>query len=376
MEATQATPDTSGQNIDEALSDIAKMSVAATVADEKEEVARDETGKFAAKADDSEIESVEDKPAVEKTASELDEEAKAEAKPADDDSPVVVPAVEGRELHTKFRVLSKEGDEYDIPDVMIEMTANKKTRLEPLDKVVKMAEWGIYNHEREQQATQALSRVKEVEAQSQEVLAYARGLEAHRDRLLADPDLYMEELAAYEAKNTPEARLQAVEQERQQEQQAQEFRTISQTGEQFFESEVAPAVETIIKALPTVSGEEIGAKLLLITDRFRVNTQFGQIVPPSAYDAVRQAVVEELVPWAQQVHDSRDSERKQSKSTAEAEKRTLQVEAQKAKNLSGRIQKPVAGRVGRETPQAKPIRTIEDAHESAVASTLAAMGMR
>lgn len=371
MEGMTATPDTSAENIDSAIADIAKMSVAATVKESEPEVVRDETGKFAAKAEGDEAE----KPAVEKTAAELDSEAKEEAKPADD-TPVVVPVVEGRELHTKFRVLSKEGDEFDIPDVMIEMTANKKTRLEPLDKVVKMAEWGIYNHEREQQATQALSRVKEIEAQSEQVMAYARQVEAHRDRLLSDPDLYMEELAEHEAKNTPEARLEAVEKQRQEEQQQQEFQAISAIGEKFFASEVEPAVETIINALPTVSGEEIGAKLLLITDRFRVNTRFGQIVPPSAYDAVRKAVVEELVPWAQQVHDSRDSERKQSKSTAEAEKRTLQAEAQKAKNLSGRIQKPGAGRVGREGPVAKPIRTVDDAHESAVASTLAAMGMR
>lgn len=367
-------------SVDDAIANVAKMAVAESIKEPAPETPRAPDGKFAKKDDAPAVPVPETQPTTDAPVTDPapETEVSADAKPAEDeakpdDAAVAVPPVQGRELATKFRLLSQAGEEFDVPDVVLEFRANGKTRSEPLDKVVKMAEWGYHNQERDQEAQRTAARIREVEAENQRVVEYARTLETQRNKLLQDPDEYMRELAAFEASNTPEAKLQAMEEQRRQDEARQQFREVSDTGSKFFGSEIEPAVETIMKALPTVAGEEIGAKLLLITDRYKVNTPFGMIVPPSAYDAVRKAVVGELVPWAQQVHDSRDSERKESTKKLEDTTRTAQADAQKAKSLTGRVLKPT-GRAGKDVPREQPIRTVDDAHNSALRATLAAVG--
>jgi hypothetical protein len=293
---------------------------------------------------------------------------------------VAVPKIT-RELAMPFKVMDADG-ELDIPDFQVEFTANGKTRKESLDKVVKLASFGVYNEERQQQIEASRQESARVTQQSQQLLSYVKQLEAEREALLSDDTAYLTARAKHEQSNTPEARMQRLQDENAQQHHRMEFQQAAQTGQQFFASELSPAVEQISRALPTVSPEEIGASLLLVADRFKVHTPFGSIIPPSAYQALRQAMLSEVVPWAQQLHEHRDHQQKASSAKTETEKQALkkaaetaQVSAQKAKSLVGKVGKP-SGKASADTPPPKPIRTVDDAESSALDATMAAMGMR
>lgn len=296
-----------------------------------------------------------------------------------------VKKIEGRELATAFKVMDADG-ELEVPDVMIEFNAAGKTRKEPLDKVVKLAQWGYANQEREQRIEQARVQAETVQSQNQQLIEYARKLEAERERLLSDPDFLVQTLAQFEHQNSPEAKLARAEAQNQQLQQQREFEQYQQQGTTFFNGEVVPAVETIAKSLPLVSEEEIGAKMLLLSDRFKVQTPFGSLVPPQKYQAVRDALLNELVPWAQQLHETRESDRKAERQQtetqrkqAEAEVRTAQTQAQRKTNLVTRVLRPgtkagsaPSGTATRQAPPKKPIVSVQDAEEAALRDALAA----
>lgn len=297
-------------------------------------------------------------------------------------APVVLPEgmaavkkIEGRELATAFKLLDADG-ELEIPEVTIEFEANGKTRKEPLDKVVKLAQFGVYQHEREQRLTQAQQVMQQKEVEFQQIEARARQFEQERERLLSDPDYLVQQLARYEQDNTPEARLTRDREQVEQQRRALEAQQIVQQANTFMEGELLPAIETMTTALPTVSPEEIAAKLLLIQERYKVDTPMGRYVPPTAYPALRQAMMQEVLPWAQQVHDARDSERqtvtktaKQEVEQAKAGKLAAQVEAQKAKSLIGRTVKPGARSTQGTTTTVttpKQLVTVQDYEDDAV----------
>ena len=59
-------------------------------------------------------------------------------------------------------------------------------------------------------------------------------------------------------------------------------------------------------------------------------------------------------------------------------RKTAQAEAQRAKNLVGRVTKPTGGsgnKPQKEKPAAKPIVTVEDAEQAAIRETMEAIGM-
>lgn len=298
---------------------------------------------------------------------------------------VPVPKIEGRELATTFKVMDKDG-ELEIPDMTIEFNANGRTRKESLDKVVKLAQWGVFNQERHEQVETTRREAETVFQQNRQILDYVRRMEAERETLLSSDDAYLTARAKYEMENTPEAKLARREQEIASQGQQQEFTQASNLGQQFFASELAPGVEAITKALPTVSADEIGARLLLVTNRYMVHTPLGSIIHPNAYPEIRKAIVSEIVPWAQQVHDARDHDRQSRATTTDAEKQALEkaaekarVDAQKAKNLLGKVNKPrnagaANGTGNPATP--KPIKTADDAEKAALAATMAGMGFK
>ena len=95
-------------------------------------------------------------------------DADAETEPSEADAVtlpegfvVVEPVVEG--LVTDFTLKDADGDELEIPALIVEYKANGKVRTDRLDQVVKLAQFGVYNQEREQ-------RVQVVEQEAREVL--------------------------------------------------------------------------------------------------------------------------------------------------------------------------------------------------------------
>lgn len=388
----QTTVDTSDMAIGDAIDSIVKASVSEAVKASEETPAdqpRGADGKFAPK-DGAAKKDVNAQPTAVVpelklgVVDELESEGEAEPELIVPEG-FVAPATTSRALKTAFKLLDADGTELEVPEVTIAFRANGKERTATLDHVVKMAEWGVYNQEREQQWEQRVRRADQVEQTNQQLMAYARQVEQERDQLLTDDNAYLRARARHEALNTPQAQLERARAETVQAQERAQLTQIHAQGAQFFNGELMPAVQTITKALPLVSDEEIGAKLLLISDRYKVQTPYGAVIPPNQYDAIRREMISDVVPWAQSLNDARDHDRQAAtkdattKATqAEAKTRTAQIDAQKAKSLVGRVTRP-GGRGGatttstRDAAKPAPIRTVEDAEQAAIRETLDAM---
>lgn len=293
-----------------------------------------------------------------------------------------IPKVEGRELATTFTVRDKDG-ELDVPDIQIDFTANGRTRSEPLDKVVKLAQMGVFNQERHEQTVHVQRENDGLKQRVQQVEHYAQQVEQRMQQLLSSDDAYLMARAEFEQQNTPEYRAQMARQELEQTNQQIAFTQAAQAGQQFLATTLEPAVNQIAQALPEVGVEEIGARLLLVSDRFRVHTPFGSIIPPQYHEAVAQQIVQDVAPWAMQLHEARAADKavtrraaEQQTAAATAAAERARVEAQKARNLGTRPASP--GRRGTPTtphahtpPTPPPIRTLDDAEQFSVKDAVA-----
>lgn len=310
-----------------------------------------------------------DKPAEETVEEEVvEEEEEVEGDTKEPEVPAgfvkVPPVTEG--LAAEFVVRDAEG-EMEIPALTIEYKANGKVRKDRLDQVVKMAQLGVYNHEREQRYT-----AKEQEAaQRQQALQERIELrEQQLENLLMDPDLYEEASAKFAKSNSPEqreARLRSQVQEKEQELRRQQ---VAVQAQQFTHGELLPALDTIAEALPEVSAEELYQR----TAMFMMPMMQNGMVPPSRYGDIRHFIIEELTEWAKQTHHSRKSrfDKVSKESSKKVEK--AQVDAQHAKSAVSKGMKPA----GRATvkPVAKPNAnpaTLQEAEESAIAEVMASI---
>jgi hypothetical protein len=283
------------------------------------------------------------------------------------DGYVAVPSVTNG-LATEFTLKDSEG-EVEVPDLIVEYKANGKVRQDRLDQVVKLAQWGVYNQEREQQVAAAQQAVQERDQLAQLVAER----EAQLERLLTDEDFLYSVREAYENENSPERRAQRAEERVQNMQVQQQMSSIEATGMQFLGSEIEPAIELISTALPTVSQEELASRIGMVMQAHAERAPNGALyVPASRYDAIRQYIVEDLAIWADAQHKRRRVPATPPKVDRELER--ARVEAQKAKRMVGQTMKPV-GRAGRDVPpprSAKPA-TIDDAVSSALNSVLSAL---
>jgi hypothetical protein len=331
-----------------------KDAVASAVPDSAESPA--DTEDSADVADDSTV-SAED--AASATGDESNEEA-----PSLPDGYVAVPTVaEG--LATDFKLMDEQG-EVEIPALIVEYKANGKVRQDRLDQVVKLAQWGVYNQEREQRLQQ---EVQEQIEQYQQVLSER---EAQMERMLNDEEFRERVYEAYLAETSPEKRAERAEQRIASLQVQHELEQISTAGEQFYEHEVVPALQMIQKALPTLEEGELLARLeMAMKAHADVAPNGVPYVSPSRYDAIRQYIIEDLALWAQAAHERRV----QPVAQQATELDRARVEAQKAKRMVGQKLKPV-GQAGASPDRAakpKPIATLDDAVDSALSSVLASI---
>jgi hypothetical protein len=297
------------------------------------------------------------------------EESTDEAAPENADLPdgyVAVPTVtEG--LAAEFTLKDAEG-EVEVPDLIVEYKANGKVRQDRLDQVVKLAQWGVYNQEREEK----VKAMEQAAVERDQLAQLVAEREAQMEKLLTDPDFLYSVQQAYEEENSPEQRAARAEAQVQNVYLQQQMQGISQQGEQFYVAEVAPALDMITKALPTVSEQELMSRMEMAMQAHAEMAPNGvPYVPPSRYDAIRQYIVEDLAMWAQAVHARRATPATPSKAERELER--ARVQAQKAKRVVGQTTRPV-GQPGREGPAkaAKPS-NIDDAVSSALNSVLSSI---
>jgi len=286
---------------------------------------------------------------------------------------VVVPAVEG-ELATQFTIMDEEG-EIEVPNLMIEYKANGQVRKDRLDQVVKLAQWGVYNEEREQKTKQVEQEAVTYRQAAEELETLIAEREKQIERLLQDDDFLYTVREAYERENSPEKRAERAERQFEDYKVQQEMEQITQVGEQFWTSEVEPALDMIAKALPTLTFDELAERFTYAMQAHMDRAPNGQpYIPMSRYDQVRKYMVEDLAVWAQIQHARRAEPTTKQTSKASDQLQKARIEAQKAKRQVGQATKPVgkAGQMSAAPKQSKPS-TIDEALESAMANVLSAI---
>lgn len=247
-------------------------------------------------------------------------EAETPAEPVQTAPAEAEPSKEPRQYVTKFAVADETGAPVEaIPELTFSFTANgKEYEKVPIDKVVKLAQMGVYQHDREQalasekaQAQQALKLVEEVK---QQLAQY----DAYYDRLFTDEAFAERARDIYLTQNSPEQRAARAEAQTR-ETQAQ----LAQTREEqqlatFVATQLSPKVERLLQQNPLVSDREVIGQYTLLTAPLLERGR----VPVSQLARVQSLVENELAQWTQHLQTTRDLERKKSDS------KTAQVQAQ------------------------------------------------
>lgn len=286
---------------------------------------------------------------------------------------VVVPVVKDK-LATEFTLMDAEG-EVEIPELLVEYKANGKVRKDRLDQVVKLAQFGVYNQEREQQVKHIESHAQTLEQERAQLYEVLAEREAQMERLLQDEDFLVTVRDAYEQENSPERRLARVEQEKRDLQVQYEMADIQAKGSSFYQNEVGPALTLLEATLPTVSAEELEERFAYAMQAHVEVAPNGEpYIPASRYDAVRRYILDDLAGWAQFQHSRRSMATSAPNAKAQKELERAQVDAQKAKRAVGQAMKPI-GRAARDggKPRAARPATVDDAISSALDEVLSSL---
>ncbi len=308
-----------------------------------------------------------------------DEEAQDEAPAEAIELPegyVAVPVVTDG-LATEFTLKDAEG-EVEIPDLMVEYKANGKVRQDRLDQVVKLAQWGVYNVEREQQIKQVEQQAQMTQQELEQYVAVLEQREKQIERLLVDEEFLYAVREAYDAENSPEKRAERAMQETENLRIQYQMQDIERSGAQFFEGEVSPAINMIVTALPTIAPDELLERFTYAMQAHVERAPNGDsYIPASRYDAVRKYIVDDLASWAQFQHSRRSQPSAPSPVQAKAatELERARVDAQKAKRVVGQATKPVgrAAAPAAAKPRGSRIASVDDAVSSALDEVLSAI---
>lgn len=286
---------------------------------------------------------------------------------------VIVPVVKDK-LATEFTLMDAEG-EVEIPELLVEYKANGKIRKDRLDQVVKLAQFGVYNAEREQQVKQIEQQAIELEQEREQIYEILAERESQIARLLEDEEFLYAVREAYENENTPERRLARAEQEKQDLQVQYEMSNIVERGATFYETEVGPALNMIADSLPTVPFEELEERFAYAMQAHVEMAPNGQpYIPASRYDAVRRYILDDLAGWAQFQHSRRSTATTVRDDQAQRELERARIDAQKAKRAVGQAMKPI-GRAAKDggKPRAARPATVDDAVSSALDEVLSSL---
>lgn len=371
-------------DVNEIVSDVLATSLAEQGVAEGD-LLRDEHGRFVPRQDESD-------PTTD-TPEELAAKAKgakpvlgSDGKPAaldavTDGATVTLPAADPAKLATKFSLKDATG-ELSIPDgLIVDYLANGKLRSDPLDKVVKMAQMGTYNHERELRVQAMEAEAEQVEVRAKDFESRLRTREQQITQLLADPSFRERAIAEYELSQTPDARAERLADRERELALEQERAPLRESGVRYYETEILPSIDILADKTPNVRADEIGARLHRYVDRLR-DPRTG-IVPPARYGEINRHFLSEIIPWAQMLDEHRagqrgtTSGRQQQVDTSakaaatKAELDAANIRAQKARRIATANLRP-AGKGATPAPaKTKAPETRDEIMEDMIQSTLA-----
>lgn len=255
--------------------------------------------------------------------------ALAEASPvsapakADPEIPVLT-----RKPMTEFAIFDDAG-ELEIPDVKIKFKAKGEDRELPLDHVVRLAQFGFANEEREQQVLAARKFVAEAETQAQDYQSTIQKYESHYDRLFNDPQFYENARLEYLQQNSPENRALRAEQQLQQVRQNSVLQQEDQMIQGFVQQSLVPTVQAMLTNNPLVNEQEILGRYTELTAPLLVRGR----VPINRLQQVQRLVSEDLAGWVERMNFERQT--KQTTATAVAAKQTQETAT--AKRQAARV---------------------------------------
>lgn len=299
-------------------------------------------------------------------------ESEEESPEAEDAAPlpegmVAVPTITDK-LVTEFVVKDNEGEEVEPPALMIEYKANGKVRKDRLDQVVKLAQFGVYNQEREQAL---LSKQDEMASEVESITEQLSVREDQLRRLLEDEEAYLKVRERYLQENAPEKRVERAESEVKELKTRQAVERQQAQAERFYTASVVPALERIATDYPEVEMDEVTAQFSAAL----VPVMRDGVVPPDLYPQVEQYIETVLREWAEQKHTARVERYKGEKAKAEKEAEAAKVAAAKAKRSAATAVRPAvrSGTSATKTTKPKASMSVEDAEEDALSSVLASL---
>lgn len=259
-----------------------------------------------------------------------------------------------------FRVLDAEG-EIVPPDLKFELNFRGKngevyTRQYDIPRLVNDARMGRYNQEREGQTVATRNENFQLVNRISQYDQHIQQMQQERTRMLSDVDYFLAQVQKHEQENTPEARQAREREEINTQRQQIEYDRAAQSNMTYLDTQVAPSLEAIAKALPSVTLDELANRLATLIEPFKVRTPFGVILNPNATAQVEQTIINHLVPWARGLHMDREDSRPAPKAPVtptvkpQPDASQLQVRAAKARRIAVAALKPVSGN----SPQGAP----------------------
>jgi hypothetical protein len=195
--------------------------------------------------------------------------------------------------------------------------------------VVRLAQFGFANEEREQQVLAAKRFVVEAQQKEQEYQGLVQQYEGYYDRIFNDPAFYEEARLAYINQNSPESRAQRAEQQLQQIEVAKRQEAEKQQIAGFVEQTIMPVMSRLLQENPMLNENELIGRYTTLTAPLLVNGR----VPLTRLRDVEHIVGNDLSLWAQQIQYERTLAKQQSERAAA--KATQQVAS--AKRQAARV---------------------------------------
>lgn len=246
-----------------------------------------------------------------------------------------------------FKVFDKEG-ELEVPeDLTFTFTANGKVRENvPLPNILKLAQMGYYNHEREQEVKQKESAAEAAVQERDQLQATLADALTRIRRMLTEPDYYDSFRDAFNEYNTPDQRAARAEQEAQRARemlaQQQEVMTVAQA----IQSHFIPAAESLLRENPLVSDTELHGRFSILVAPLLVNGR----LPAERIPYVMNLLQNDLATWVRAVNVERaEGEAKKAKSVERA-----RTDAALLKRQVARVVKPAGGPGPEKSNQPEP----------------------
>ena len=301
---------------------------------------------------------------VEEEASE-EEEAEPVVLP---EGMVAVPTIADK-LVTEFVLRDNTGEEVETPALVIEYKANGKIRKDRIDQVVKLAQFGVYNQEREQtlQAQQ-----QEAEDAVQDALSQLDMREQQIRNLLEDEEAYLRIREQYMAENEPEKRARRAESEVQEMRNQRNSERQAQQAERFYSQSVVPALQDIASRFPEVDVEEVSSHL----GAALVPIMKNGVVPPAMYPQVEQYIATSLMEWAEAKHNARVSRFSGQQARAKQEVEAAKIATAKAKRSAATAARPAVRSAASSSAKKQALSdnaTLEDAENAALDAILSSL---